>query len=370
HAGVDGQHDTHGDEEASDGNQSVGEGAGSEDDDGSESGGDNSDADASDHTASDEDEVIRAALSRSRSSSRRSSSGGAGTAESPIQLNGSGVPDGSSDSEAEYDPRLDPPRSVLLASDFRFIPGFSQAHPFTDREVALWIADEVGSLRIQGLTVCVLAKRRLLPPGFLFPIRDKSVKAPKWKRSLITGPMVKALMDSEPWSALDVPAPPLTFDPNQSMGDLADAYCSFEDKYRQAYWEATHYLQIPLADRQADPWLDKYCADRKQRRSHAGASWKRILKLALQAMKNQLCDLDLLLDPFFLVFPSAADEHVAWYPGSEYDPKTGRLLDPSDLIQAAKNSDRIAKWRCHYRGRSVAHPATSIARLKDKFVPA
>ncbi|RLN72306.1 hypothetical protein BBJ28_00022770 [Nothophytophthora sp. Chile5] len=133
--GADGQHIFHGDEDANGGVQSGGEGAGSEGNDGSESGEDNSDADASDHTASDEDEEIRAALSRSRSSSRRSSSGGAGTAESPIQLNGSGVPDGSSDSEVEYEPRLDPPHSTLLALGFHSISGFSQVH---SSRIARW----------------------------------------------------------------------------------------------------------------------------------------------------------------------------------------------------------------------------------------
>ncbi|RLN65217.1 hypothetical protein BBJ28_00019694 [Nothophytophthora sp. Chile5] len=173
---------------------------------------------------------------------------------------------------------------------------------------------------------------------------------------------VTELMAAEPWSVLDVRVPALTFDPNLSMGDLAEAYGRLEDTYRQAYWESTHYLPITGAMRQADPVLDAYCGERKQRRSHASGRWKKILAMILRLMREHLCDLDLLLDPFFLQFP-ALGESGSWYPGIEDG------ADPATLLDALVISDAADSWRNHHRDAMADHPSMDILRLEDKFVP-
>ncbi|KAG2993628.1 hypothetical protein PC118_g3934 [Phytophthora cactorum] len=52
----------------------------------------------------------------------------------------------------------------------------------------------------------------------------------------------------------------------------------------------------------------------KEHRSRAGDRWEAFLQLVLEGMGRRLCDLDLLLDSFFLHFPQSWEAGV-WYPG-------------------------------------------------------
>ncbi|RLN71695.1 hypothetical protein BBJ28_00026582, partial [Nothophytophthora sp. Chile5] len=321
--------------------------------------------DEEDEDGSDDD-VIRAVLTRSRSDVRRSSIEKPGSVESPIHLEGSG---GSSDaSEREWTPgdrdSSPPSAGVVLRGPevFTCIPGFDRPRVFRVGEITPWISSEINDLSVSGLTVDILSKRRLHRPGFHFGVRHKTPPASEYKASLITGSMVADLLAAEPWEVLNVNVPSLTFDPSLSMGDLAEAYSRFEDSYRQAYWESTHYLQITGAMRQADPALDAYCGERKQRRSHAGGRWKKILAMILRLMGERHCDLDLLLDPFFLQFP-ALGESGFWYPGIEDG------ADPATLLDALAISDAADPWRNHHRDAMADHPSMDILRLEDKFVP-
>ncbi|OWZ00340.1 hypothetical protein PHMEG_00028488 [Phytophthora megakarya] len=58
----------------------------------------------------------------------------------------------------------------------------------------------------------------------------------------------------------------------------------------------------------SDPYLVLFVVERKNRRSHAGARWKQLLQLFLIAISEGWCDLDLLLDPYFIHFPKRTDE--------------------------------------------------------------
>ncbi|OWY90070.1 hypothetical protein PHMEG_00041972, partial [Phytophthora megakarya] len=112
-----------------------------------------------------------------------------------------------------------------------------------------------------------------------------------------------------------------------------------------AYWESTHRFAVSPALIRSDPYLALIVAERKNRRSHAGARWKQILQLFLIAMRECWCDLDLLLDPYFLHFPKRTDE-VAWYPGIEArsanlaDPQLNRR-EPADLIETLAVTPQI-----------------------------
>ncbi|OWY91543.1 hypothetical protein PHMEG_00039834 [Phytophthora megakarya] len=88
-------------------------------------------------------------------------------------------------------------------------------------------------------------------------------------------------------------------------------------------------------------------------------------------MREGWCDLDLLLDPYFLHFPKRTDE-VAWYLGIEApsanltDPQLHRR-EPADLIEALSECDAADSWRTHYRLHDAGHPALRIARLAGKL---
>ena len=75
------------------------------------------------------------------------------------------------------------------------------------------------------------------------------------------------------------------------------------------------------------------------------------------------CDLDILLDPFFLHYPRMHEERV-WYPGLE------RNTDLADLLEASKIADREDPWRNQFRNTPGDHPGSQIPRLQNKFNPA
>ncbi|KAG2782319.1 hypothetical protein PC129_g14542 [Phytophthora cactorum] len=78
-------------------------------------------------------------------------------------------------------------------------------------------------------------------------------------------------------------------------------------------------------------------------------------------MRRGLCDLDLLLDPFFLHFPRSG-EAGNWYPGLEDG------ANPADLLEALVITDNADRWRNHYCDEPTMHPALRIAHLTGKFM--
>ena len=87
-----------------------------------------------------------------------------------------------------------------------------------------------------------------------------------------------------------------------------------------------------------------------------------ILRFILNGMIAGHCDLDILLDPFFLHFPSHM-EVSPWYPGL-------REKSILNLISALPLLDAAEPWRTQYRSSIADHPGSSIARLQGKFFPA
>ncbi|ETN09056.1 hypothetical protein PPTG_11111 [Phytophthora nicotianae INRA-310] len=100
----------------------------------------------------------------------------------------------------------------------------------------------------------------------------------------------------------------------------------------RAYWDSTHTFQVSITKCRASRYLEAFYTDRKQRRSRAGARCKSFLQQVLICMLQGYCDLDLLLDPFFLHFPRQG-EAGAWYPGIEDG------ADPEDLLKASIITD-------------------------------
>ena len=78
-------------------------------------------------------------------------------------------------------------------------------------------------------------------------------------------------------------------------------------------------------------------------------------------MRAGYCDLDILLDSFFLHFPSQIEVH-SWYPG----PGCKRKNIPN-LISALLPLDAAELWRTQYRSSIADYPGSSIPRLPGKF---
>ncbi|OWZ07074.1 hypothetical protein PHMEG_00020581 [Phytophthora megakarya] len=105
------------------------------------------------------------------------------------------------------------------------------------------------------------------------------------------------------------------------------------------------------------PRLAALCKARNNRRSHAGDRWRRILPIFVTAMQEGWCNLDLLLDPYFMHFPKRSDD-VTWYPGIEAR-RAGRP-DPASLIEALVDCDSADRWGNHCRVTPETHPARQI----------
>ncbi|OWY93582.1 hypothetical protein PHMEG_00036969, partial [Phytophthora megakarya] len=243
-------------------------------------------------------------------------------------------------------------------------------------DVDPWVIQRINTLTIMTMTLEVLS--RALPPEWIFPSLLPRTAVPRtgqYCSHLITGQNVRDLMAALPWNVLtgaNIPEP-MSFEitVDGRLGFLIERYSAVELQDLIAYWESTHRFPVPSSLIRSDLYLATFVVERTNRRSHAGDRWKQILNLILIAMREGWCDLDLLLDPYFLHFPKRTDE-VAWYPGIEVrsaniaDPQLNRR-EPTDLIEALAECDAADPWRTHYRLHHASHPARRIARLAGKF---
>ena len=84
---------------------------------------------------------------------------------------------------------------------------------------------------------------------------------------------------------------------------------------------------------------------------------KKLLRFILQGMIDVHCDLELLLDPFFMHLPSPVETRP-WYQGLGDTQK-----NVINLISALARLDSAEPWRNQFRSRIENHPGSSIARL-------
>ncbi|POM57498.1 Hypothetical protein PHPALM_37981 [Phytophthora palmivora] len=334
------------------------------------------------------------AISQSRSEARRrdhaspqrrSASGSGG---SPGGSGGSDSDAGSGDQDdrsgptggsgpANPPPGRQPPRITFVPQvpfpEGRCVPGRRIARAMAAVDIDPWIESQ--------LTLITMTMNFLFPilpfrSEWIFPHRPTiytSPTAPAFCGHLITEANVTALQAAEPWRVIQNTQPPISFeaDVGSRLGTFLRQYRDFEASELIAYWESTHKFPITAAMIAQSPWLGSFAKQRNNRRSHAGNRWKLMLLTLIQAMIEGWCDLDLLLDPFFLHFPKRTDE-VAWYPGIEArranlaDPQLNRR-EPTDLLEALAEADAADPWRNHYRDRTADHPALHLPRLDLTF---
>ncbi|OWZ11694.1 hypothetical protein PHMEG_00015250 [Phytophthora megakarya] len=228
------------------------------------------------------------------------------------------------------------------------------------------------------ITIDLLSRALPFDPSRIFPGRAARAVAPSpadYCGHLITAVNVQALMAARPWEMLGCAnTPRANIFRNRhwrTPGLFAERYSAMEIQDLIAYWGCTHRFPIPTALIRTDPYLATFSVERKNRRAHAGARWKVILFLFIIAMREGWCDLDLLIDPFFMHFPQRATD-VLWYTGIEA--RRDNLADPqlnhrefANLIVVFDESNEADPWRTHYRLNHADHPARRIAHLAGTF---
>ncbi|POM61073.1 hypothetical protein PHPALM_29969 [Phytophthora palmivora] len=303
-----------------------------------------------------DDPEMLAALAKSRSDLRRSKpsggdQGASGTAGHPIDLGGEGSDNIPSDHLCEQSPEVDPPmgspnsardNSDLESSAGKSLPDIRQSseattltppYPkvprseripslitrrlFRPADVFPWDVDRVSHLSISTLNTKVLSNLLLGVSEWLFPDVAPSATPSRIEiEDFITGPAVDALMslNPPPWASLESTEGPLSFMVDFLSPGFCEKYLEYEEKHLQALWESSHFLPISDDMCVADAALSAYHESRRQRRSRAGAAWKQFLfRHLIPALRQQYCDLDVLLDPFFLHFPKQRHPKI-WNP--------------------------------------------------------
>ncbi|ETP27644.1 hypothetical protein F442_23080 [Phytophthora nicotianae P10297] len=241
------------------------------------------------------------------------------------------------------------------------IPGYRDRRSFRGHDIVPWSAQDIRQTSIVEMDADLLFHHYTKPKEWLIPLRDPVPPLGDWRDDLVDESNVRSLVESAPWEILAAPLDPLTFKSRGWFRHMKRFYTSYEAEHLRAYWDSTHAFPVSISKRRASRYLDAFYTDRKQRRSRAGARWKSFLQQVLIGLLRGYCDLDLLLDPFFLHFPRPG-EAGAWYPGIEYD------ADPADLLEALTITDAADRWRNHYRDVPEEHPALEIARLRGKFL--
>uniref|UniRef100_A0AAV1TU08 Uncharacterized protein n=1 Tax=Peronospora matthiolae TaxID=2874970 RepID=A0AAV1TU08_9STRA len=218
---------------------------------------------------------------------------------------------------------------------------------------------------VRTMTIELLFHHYSKPRNFLFPFYNHGRAPPTgtWASGLISRLHIEALYATAPWDNVIVPVNPISFTMTGWYRDMSHRYLELESTHRQALWESTHAFPILPAQRRSERFMQTFWRQRKQRRSRFGARWKNFLKMILSGMIAGHCDLDILLDPFFLHYPRPHEDRV-WYPG------LGHSNDPADLLGALDMADQENPWRNQFRNAYWDHPGLQVPRLQDKFKPA
>ncbi|KAG2827313.1 hypothetical protein PC129_g10864 [Phytophthora cactorum] len=131
-----------------------------------------------------------------------------------------------------------------------------------------------------------------LKTGWIFPHEGKDVPLTDYHDDLVTQPQIESLMAAMPWEILSTnsgSAISLHNDMGGRLGLFLGAYRQFETKHRMALWEGTHKFPIPRPKIAKSAWLADFNKKRGNRRSHAGADWKKILVIFILTMQMGWC---------------------------------------------------------------------------------
>uniref|UniRef100_A0AAV1U2A4 Uncharacterized protein n=1 Tax=Peronospora matthiolae TaxID=2874970 RepID=A0AAV1U2A4_9STRA len=158
---------------------------------------------------------------------------------------------------------------------------------------------------VRSITIELLFHHYSKPRNFLFPLYPHGQAPPtgNWAPGLISRRHIEVLNATAPWDNVVVSVNPISFTMTGCYRDMSHRYLELESTHRQALWKSTHAFAISPAQRRYERFMQAFWRQRKQRRSRFGARWKNFLKMILSGMIAGHCDLDILLDPFFLHYP-------------------------------------------------------------------
>ncbi|EGZ27094.1 hypothetical protein PHYSODRAFT_320941 [Phytophthora sojae] len=186
-------------------------------------------------------------------------------------------------------------------------------------DVTPWLWEVVAGHRLDQLTAKDLASKFLprdwlLPAGVCNPKKGKlAVPADyrPWPQ-----PSVEALYKASPWKIfLDNMPDPISFD----IGDprfqpllaiIRDVLTRNDNRGALVFWKITHSIEISISKASAESWEVKFTSDRKNRRSHFVKMLLPVFEEVARLCKDYVCELDILLEPFFLPLVATCP----WFP--------------------------------------------------------
>ncbi|EGZ10327.1 hypothetical protein PHYSODRAFT_251016 [Phytophthora sojae] len=203
----------------------------------------------------------------------------------------------------------------------------------------------------------------LLPAGVCNPKKGKLAVAADyrpWPQA-----SVEALYKASPWKIfLDNMPDPVSFD----IGDprfqplpaiIRDVLARNDNRGALVFWEITHSIEISISKASAESWEVKFTSDRKNRRSHFVKMLLPVFEEVARLCKVYVCDLDILLEPFFLPLIATCP----WFP-------KGASGASGDLLHVLRTTDEAEPWRLFYWNARAKHPSMNEpihTRLRGKF---
>jgi hypothetical protein len=152
---------------------------------------------------------------------------------------------------------------------------------YSEEDVAPWDASALSQVSILDLDVELLFHEFAQPLAWIFPAEGEPPKPHLWCPELVTEANIVQLLEAEPWTVLDAPITPVSFDISGWFAWIALKYADLEEEHnKQSFWESAHAFPIDSDLRKQNPYMAEFGRQRKQRRSRLGARWKSLLRVS------------------------------------------------------------------------------------------
>ncbi|KAE9188286.1 hypothetical protein PF002_g25345 [Phytophthora fragariae] len=276
---------------------------------------------------------------------------GGRSSRSSDRASGGGSDQDKDDSEVGEEKR--PAMQVIAPFFTPVMPPVGPLSSWGSIDVHPWDGDLLISLCFSTITVDEL--RTIFPPplssGWIHPVKPpQCTPVPSYNEALVT----------------DLPNAWTFASDDADFVSLIRVFSFHLKKWCQVYWECTHTFPLgehPLA------FLLELQEDRSTHKSRSKFNFDQtLLPAVIRLMRHGRNDIDVLLDPIFT--PSPPTRHrTRWYPTGTVDTLADGSPDPDLLYRALQRVDRAEPWRLYFRNAPADHPARSLDRLKDKFVP-
>ncbi|KAE8978953.1 hypothetical protein PF011_g23039 [Phytophthora fragariae] len=293
---------------------------------------------------------------------------GGRSSRSSDRASGGGSDQDDDDSEVGEEKR--PAMQVIAPFFTPVMPPVGSLSSWGSIDVHPWDGDLLISLCFSTITVVEL--RTIFPPplssGWIHPVKPpRGTPVPSYNEALVTDVQVRRLYSKKPWLVLCQLPDAWTFASDDAdFVSLIRVFSFHLKKWCQVYWECTH--TFPLGEHPS-AFLLELQEDRSTRKSRAKFNFDQtVLPAVIRLMRHGRCDIDVLLDPIFTPFPPTR-HRTKWYPTDTVDTLADGSPDPDSLYRALQRVDRAEPWRLYFRNAPADHPARSLDRLKDKFVP-